>query len=241
MLVSRLLTSSTDPEVLENAYQFLREAQRVTLGWLAELQIKLKEAMDESVITDYQHRVCEIAAICRSTFDVDPHHVPRLLATPSDLSLLIKCSIALYDNKPPDPENVSRSFQVLLSRDRRLAHKILPYVLQKLRLDKHILCGPIADLWPHFRANPEGWVELPTPDVRWISISTAAVNGQASQRVHLNLLEGSLLIDGQPLGRLPRNYVDHPTYTRVLGQVRLIIMQYTELLNNYYTPRLYWM
>ncbi|KAG8735796.1 hypothetical protein FRC11_003009, partial [Ceratobasidium sp. 423] len=36
--------------------------------------------------------------------------------------------------------------------------------------------------------------------------------------VHLNLLSGELLIDAEPLGRLPRSYVKHETYIRLFGE-----------------------
>jgi hypothetical protein len=37
--------------------------------------------------------------------------------------------------------------------------------------------------------------------------------------VQFNLIDGRLLINGKPLGRLPPNIVSHPIYARVLGRV----------------------
>jgi hypothetical protein len=34
-----------------------------------------------------------------------------------------------------------------------------------------------------------------------------------------DLLTGKLLINGKPLGKLPQEIVEHPTYTSVLGTV----------------------
>jgi hypothetical protein len=40
--------------------------------------------------------------------------------------------------------------------------------------------------------------------------------------VHYNVLDGSLLVMGAPLTRLPRSYEVHDTYTRIFGEVRLL-------------------
>lgn len=221
ILAARLLVSSSDDAVHKDAYRFLREARSVTLGWLSDLQKKLRAAEAESVIIDYQHRVFETAAICRSTFDVDPQHVPNLLTTPNDLAILIKCCVIMYDNKPREPKDCPQSLLVFHCRDHRLSHKILPYILEVLRVDQHVISAPITDLWPAYRADSRGWAEDPDANSRWISTNTVGLLDKTSQSVHLNLLDGRLLIDGEPLGRLPPDYVQHPTYIRVFGQVSI--------------------
>ncbi|RYP74662.1 hypothetical protein DL771_002928 [Monosporascus sp. 5C6A] len=46
------------------------------------------------------------------------------------------------------------------------------------------------------------------------SATTAESNGLP---VSLNLLDGSLLVNGRPLSRLPKEFQDHPTYARLFG------------------------
>ncbi|KAG9126633.1 hypothetical protein FRC07_002686 [Ceratobasidium sp. 392] len=218
MLIARLLSSATDTKTRIKAYRFLGEARAVTFGWLRQLSSKLRDAKLESQVLDYQHRVCEMAAICRSTYDVDAPHLRELLSGPKDCLELISCSVILYDNQPPKLQNASQTLQKLLARDRRLMYKSLPIVLEKLKEIPRLLDDSVSRCWNGYRPSPSGWVSLPAPNSRWVSTGTMSVSGGASQRVHFNLLNGSLLVDGQPLGRLPRNYVAHPTYTRLFGQ-----------------------
>lgn len=220
-MVARLLTSLSDSEVIMEAYRFLHDARSVTFEWLLELQDKLKNPSEISAITEYQHRVCEIAAICRSTFDIDPHHIPSLLMDPTDRSILIRCSIILYNNTPATYWKIPEHIQFLLCCDRRLSHKLLPQLLQQLNLDRHTICGPISDLWPDYRSSKDGWTEPLAPNTRWTSTITKASHEQDSRQVHLDLLKGRLLIDGKPLGRLPRRYIQHPTYIRLFDEVKL--------------------
>lgn len=221
LLVLRLLASvDARDDTVGYAYSVLREARQITLKWLNELQIKLQNAEIDSDILEYQNRICEMAAICRSTFDVDSRHLHALLKTPEDFGEFIKSFVVLYDNQPSDPSNAPTNLQMYLCRDQRLSHKTSLHMLQSLQHNNRILCAPISSIWPHYRAGPNGWQPVCTSDHRWVSTTTAVGGKNTSQKVHLNLLDGQLLIDGKPLGRLPRDYVQHPTYIRLFGQVR---------------------
>ncbi|KAF8600766.1 hypothetical protein BDV93DRAFT_587563 [Ceratobasidium sp. AG-I] len=215
ILVTRLLTSTNNSAVHQDAYAFLREARGVTFRWLQELLKKLQDAEIDSQILDYQARVCEMAAICRSTYDVDVTHLGSLLSTSGDLSTLVMCSVSLYDNQPPKLSDSPNCLQTLLCRDRRLTHKALPMILERIQADPRVLDHPVSQLWPDYHAGLSGWMTLSEPNSRWVATTTGGVSGQL---VHLNMLEGRLLIKGKPLGRLPREYVSHPSYARLFGQ-----------------------
>jgi hypothetical protein len=217
MLVARLLASSTDTTSHHDAYQFLREARGVTFKWLGELSVKLQQSEIGSEILDYQQRVCEMAAICRATYDVDPLHLTKLLSDAEDYFILISCFVTLYDNQPPTIENMPASLQVLLCRDTRLAHKTAPVILKALKASPRILDQPVSKYWNGYQPGSSGWVSLSAPNSRWVSTTTKRMPEQSPQQVHLNLLEGRLLVHGKPLGRLPQEYVMHPTYTRLFA------------------------
>ncbi|KAH7333017.1 hypothetical protein B0J17DRAFT_721862 [Rhizoctonia solani] len=217
ILVTRLLASSPSENIALIACRFLCEARNVAYKWLGQLKHKLSLATDEKDILGYQLRICEMAAICRATYDVDPHHMRLVVTTTDDYIPFIESSISLYDNQPPQPKDSPPSLQVLLCRDRRFAHKIVPYMLASIRL-RDVISAPLSGIWPEYRRGPTGWRVYGVPNNRWITSTTAKTNEDRSQEVHLNLLTGQLLIDGKPLGRLPRQYVEHATYIRLFGQ-----------------------
>ncbi|KAG8732989.1 hypothetical protein FRC11_009494 [Ceratobasidium sp. 423] len=223
-LVNRLIASIPPAEVINAACDFLREARIVAHQWLGELLVKLQSAIQEDDVIAYQHRVCEMAAICCTTYDIEPLHIDILLSTPNDYTALIKASICLYDNQPPDLQNAPSSLQIILHRARRFAHKIAPHMLSAVRRGEDILSTPLSNLWPDYRQGPAGWRLLEPPNNRWVTTTTTGTNGSRPQGVHLNLATGQLLIDGKPLGRLPRQYVEHPTYIRLFGQTILDVV-----------------
>ncbi|QRV77956.1 kinase-like protein [Ceratobasidium sp. AG-Ba] len=225
MLVARLISSTTDTTTHENAIAFLRDARAVTFGWLKELSRKLQNTEVEAL--DFQQRICEMAFICRSTYDIDASRLPQLLNTPRDWVDLIACSIILHDNRPSNPDNASPRFKTLLARDRRLAYKALPILLSSLRNQPRILDSALTQYWNGYRPGLWGWSAPGGPSAQWVTTNTMAGGSGEWQQIHLNLLEGRLLLDGQPFGRLPPEYVSHPTYARLFGQKILDVVPST--------------
>ncbi|CAE6491982.1 unnamed protein product [Rhizoctonia solani] len=217
MLVSRLLAALPPGDVVQEACNFLRDSREVAQRWLNDLETKLKAACREDVIS-FQYRVCEMAAICRATYDVEPHVMQKLLSRPDDYATLVECAIRLHDNQPPDIQKVPKSLQDLLSRDRRLAHKIEPYIMTAVRGGIDIFSNPISKIWPGYRQGSTGWQILQAPQSRWVTTTASSTSDERVQDIHLNILTGHLLVAGRPVGRLPRYYVEHPTYTRLFGQ-----------------------
>ncbi|KAG9122623.1 hypothetical protein FRC07_000929, partial [Ceratobasidium sp. 392] len=218
MLVIRLLAATTDDSTQRNAYKFLREARRVTFKWLQELLAKLQTVEIQSQVTDYQQRICEMAAICRSTYDVDMPHIPKVFTTTKDYHVAIFCLVTLYDNQPLELGNLPSSLQVLICRDRRFTHKIAPIVIKVLARMPRLLDGAILQCWNSYRPGSSGWTSHPDSGSRWVSATSESSAERSSQQVFLNLLEGRLLVDGKPLGRLPKEYIAHPTYIRIFGE-----------------------
>jgi hypothetical protein len=184
---------------------------------LEQLKIKLQHATDEKDILGYQSRLCEMAAICRATYDVGHCHLDLVLSSANEAITLITSSVCLYDNQPPDIKNAPKSLQVILCRDRRFAHKVTPYMLKYIR--HNIFSTALCRIWPDYRPGSDALHVYSAPNNRWIATTTMESKDSRKQQVHLNVVTGQLLIDGKPLGRLPRRYVEHETYIRLFGQV----------------------
>ena len=109
----------------------------------------------------------------------------------------------------------------MISRHHRLLHYLEPVFGQPLLLGQAKLlhaCAfdhALARLWLGFRRkSSSSWHTLPGTNSRWISCLT-----EGEHEVHYDLLTGQLLINGKPLGRLPKKIVEHATYASVLGTV----------------------
>ena len=131
----------------------------------------------------------------------------------------------IYDNTPPSLSDQSDDDSIflarMLSRHRRLLHQLessfsqlMPGDLSEVRL-ADAYDEALKRLWLGFRRDISSrWHALPGQNSRWISCSA-----EGGHVVHYDLLTGQLLVNGKPLGRLPQEIVEHPTYASVLGTV----------------------
>jgi hypothetical protein len=213
-----LLSSTTDPFVIRQAYSILRKSRDVTFGWMRQLTEQLQENEDECRTSEIQQCLCEMAITCRTTYDVDPVHVKQLLTSARDAAVLLECAIVAHDNQPPELSGISPAFKLLLDHDRRLSHYLESAIRERIKETRAALDQAISSLWTAYHAGTE-WHHRPSPNDRWISCETGSTDGTTPQRVDLNLLNGCLLIDGKTLGRLPQEITRHPTYDRIFGRV----------------------
>ncbi|KAF8325264.1 uncharacterized protein EI90DRAFT_3073631, partial [Cantharellus anzutake] len=153
-----------------------------TLRWLHELLVLQSHAETETERDRYHEAICQTAAICRSSFDVDAHHAKSLLRTPEDVAIFIECAIVLCNPH----------LHQLLLRDKRLSCRMEELLGTMLGINK-----AISAVWSGIDPT-YCWTRLPRPNDRWL---TTTVNGQRTQNVHFNVLCGALLIDGKS----PRN------------------------------------
>ena len=223
LISSRLLASTSDSDISRRACKLLKKARTVAYQWICEVREKLNSTHDEVICEGLRLRLCMIAATCFSTFDVCSEHVPAVLATEEDFSVAIQCAVIVHDNKPPSLSNGNFPYLArMLGRHRRLLHHLEPTFCQSMPgvlgeaelLHADAYDNALARLWLGYRRDISSrWCPLPSPNARWISCG--AERGQ----VHYDLLTGKLLVDGKPLGSLPQEIVEHPTYASVLGTV----------------------
>jgi hypothetical protein len=163
-----------------------------------------------------------LAMTCFSTFNVCSTYIPISLASDEDISIAIQCAVIVHDNTPSSLSFEDSLYLThMISRHHRLLHYLEPVFSQPLLLGQGKLLHACAfdhaltRLWLGFRRKrSSSWHALPGANSRWISCFT-----EGEHEVHYDLLTGQLLINGKPLGRLPKKIVEHPTYASVLGTV----------------------
>ncbi|KAH9056702.1 hypothetical protein EDB87DRAFT_1687037 [Lactarius vividus] len=214
LIASRLLSSTLDHDTGLGAYDLLHKARNVAHKWINELGSKLDMAEDETSRTNLRRRLCTLGATCFSTYDVCLEHVPWMLVGDDDIAIAVHCAVIVHDNTPSILEDDDSRYLIrLLNRHHRLLHFLEPSLRERVPSDPSGFDKGLASLWSGFRRRTSSnWRVLSNPNSRWIS---CVVEG--GQEVHYNLLTGELLIAGKPLGRLPREIIEHSTYASVLG------------------------
>ncbi|KAK2765376.1 hypothetical protein FQN54_008222 [Arachnomyces sp. PD_36] len=224
-LAVRLLSLANDSTVRLHCCRILRRARGIVLCWCRELGKKLQEAQNEEAEVKYlNERTLEMALTCYGTFDVEPHHLPDIIDS-EDIAAIIECSITIHDHCPPSTNNLLRSTKLLLQRYLRLAHLLEPFIREHVDLPFG-LNSTISRVWAGYKEG-RSWAVLPAPHDRWVRTQTSSEGGRLSMAVHYNILDGTLLVNGLPLTRLPSSYEGHPTYRRLLSEKVLDVVPST--------------
>jgi hypothetical protein len=238
LLTTRLLETTNDTDIINRAYSLLRNTRDVTWGWTHQLVKQLQENKDECQVQAFQLRVCEMAATCRGSYDVGLNHLPALVSSAEDICVLVESAILVHDNTPLTLESASLITRQLLHRDQWLAHRLEPLLHQEILQSRKGLDDAIVAIWSGYQPG-DPWQALPVPNERWLMTQTAVKANQLAQCVHLNLLEGRLLVDGKPVGHLPTHMTKDPLYIRIFGPVSSPLILYYS--NSEFIFRGFWM
>ncbi|KAL3419433.1 hypothetical protein PVAG01_09655 [Phlyctema vagabunda] len=242
-LATRLLSLSPHREIHQQCYSFLQRARHVALQWARELGQLLQECNAEELSTLNQ-RALEVALICHGTFDADDVHISEVLQSSEDVAVIIESFIIIHDRCPAAIDGLTGFAKTLLRRFERSSHLLEPLIRTHILHDQTGIDSAIQRVWAGYRPGTR-WTALSGPNERWIMSRTYADKGYSSLCVHYNVLDGSLLVEGLPLTRLPRSYELHPTYRRILGTKFLDVAPSTmpgmifETRNNFYGQQLH--
>jgi hypothetical protein len=220
LVTSRLLSASKDSDICARAYSLLRKVRTVTHEWISQLGSTLDMTQDKTSRANFHRRLCSLAATCLSSFGVCVEHVPNVLSFDEDFAIAVRCAVIVHDSTPSIRDDVSPYLARLLNRHHRLLHLLEPFFLKGLQSNPSGFDCALARLWSGYcRQRSSTWRVLPAPNSRWIFYIT-----EGGQEVHYDILTGQLLVNGQPLGRLPKEILEHSTYTSILGKVSIQIV-----------------
>jgi len=219
----RLFTLASSKVV---AKDLLQKARYITLQWITHLRSAARSAMEASVAETAARYAFWAALLCRRTFCTFAES--DQLIPPDDLSIFVQASLALQENLLVDLAKLSPVLRNMLIRDTKIAFSIHSVILESIQASPETVGLAINASWSN-SGNSTGkvfseWRTFPSPHDRWVA-STMTTMMQPSvnpQMVHLNFIEGHLLIDHKPLGRLPREIRESNEVKELFGSQHLL-------------------
>ena len=217
-LALRALSLAPDNQNISLALSILKRTRTILYGWMGALKELLPKATEKFQVQNLQHRLLKTAMLCKLTYDVDGSHIPKVLESDNDLSTWVASCVLVRENVSGDATSMSPYTHRMYLHDVKLTHKLHQVILRFVRTGTNMgLDQGISRVWPAFQPASNGWDACSSPNERWVTTQTKASSSCASQKVMYNVLDGELLVDGRPLGRLPREYLSSGTYQRVFG------------------------
>ena len=93
LLLTRVLASSPSEGVSDRAIALLRSIRKKTFSWVQEVSYDLRMA---PMNIERRNLLLDMAATCRSTFDVDPATLHKGLYSAEDVDALLACSFFMH-------------------------------------------------------------------------------------------------------------------------------------------------
>ncbi|KAJ7132331.1 hypothetical protein C8R44DRAFT_611840 [Mycena epipterygia] len=210
VVACRLLSLNTFPSVQQKALDFLSRLRRVLFDWMKQvLDLLSKASLTGSPAVprdDLVHRVLQLAASCRSTYAVGSEY---LFHDRVAVFIFIRCLITLHAYSPPKMNDLPSALRYLLEHDTIIATETLAALIDAISRNRGGLDDAIIDVWQGFCRDAEPWRKIGR---RWMACMTSDSSDRRVRAVHVNLLEGSLLVDGQAQGTLPKEIIRHSSF-----------------------------
>ncbi|TGO83220.1 hypothetical protein BPOR_0682g00020 [Botrytis porri] len=223
MLATRLLSVLSHENVQEDCLHLILRIRIITMTWTRDIVNLLHDCEEENKLQSLELRALELALTCNGTFDVDIHHLKKILESVESRAIFIESLITVHDRSPISIHSLTAVTQMCLRCFDRITHRAERVLRDMVTWQAQGIDTTIQYLWSGYKPGV-GWTALKTPNERWLRTRTAESSGQLSLFVDFNILSGELLINGSPLARLPHNYVEHPTYKRLFGKINFIMI-----------------
>lgn len=216
-IAARLLSMTTTPALRLSIFNLLKECREISYHWLARLHSRAYDSHNEEERVQFLQIAFRVSLVCADTFNVGDKLLAHILSDPRQAAILIETSININNTTSLMEKDQDELRRIMYDRWVFTMHR------SRLMLLDEILHGgnPCLDIaikrcWPDF--NRMGEWDLADSTCSWFE----AVSGQL--KICVNLLTGELLVNGNPLSRLPRKYEVHKDYRKLFGAFILDVM-----------------
>ncbi|KAK8091544.1 hypothetical protein PG997_001905 [Apiospora hydei] len=180
------------------AMAILDRIREITTLWIRKLRAETYQASDSKSAKNCQFYLLLAALLCkRACFKLlEAEHPPFFVIT-----AFLEACIAVHDNIPENVQELPRMTRNHIVRDLRLMHGVRDRLRSLLRSSQgRTLVQSLHAAWPASESKEIETFELDGDECVVLHLRNKHEPG--SQEVNYNFVQGSLLVDGQPLGRL---------------------------------------
>ena len=223
-LAQRLWELGGSTYIIEQAVKLLKDIRAITFVWTRSLRREILTARDGKTAQLRSRDALLAALLFRRTYVLETREQSDRFE-PEALACFIECSVIMYDYLPEDrPGRMAKLplyVRNMFVRDLRLVHCLKSKIHRSISSMSSSVDCAMNRIWPEAAEVPPRvftpWTVLPPPFEHWVTAQSLATSGTRPQEFHFNIVEGSLLVDHQKLGRLPEEYTNHWFFLELLG------------------------
>ena len=224
VLLQRTWSLATAFEARKEAEALMLYARKVTYDWTRSLRREICNATSTEVAQKRSQDALLAALLCRKTFNIEATK-PDEPVHADMLAMFLECSFVLKENLPSKEARCIGKMPVFIRNlyvsDVKLVHRLETQLRRAIQSLNHAVNMAVNNVW----VGVEGlstrdfspWRLLSPPHDGWVTAQSTSIDGSYIQSVHFSILDGTLLIDGHPLGRLPDEYTKQDFFHQIFG------------------------
>ncbi|KAL9002774.1 MAG: hypothetical protein Q9188_004316 [Gyalolechia gomerana] len=224
LLVQRLWSLGQTVEAVADARELMMTVRDMTHRWIRLLRREIGNAVDVETAQKRSRESLHAALLCRRTYMLEAGETDTGFEHTS-FACFLECAFTVKDNLSLSGSGYINQMPTALRRlyisDLKLVHSLEP----QIRLSVHNLRSAVNEAVNSVWMDTEGtsgrefspWTMLPAPQDSWYTAQSIKGDGASEHSVHFNIMEGTLFIDGQPLGRLPEEFAQQDFFQRFFG------------------------
>ncbi|KAF5574117.1 hypothetical protein FPANT_11939 [Fusarium pseudoanthophilum] len=202
------------PAFQTQAHALLLRVRSITSNWILQLQHEVRSTLDGDMAGKAATFAFWAALLCRQTFwGCLGHKGFEKTVLKDDPLPFFRSSIALQENLLDSSDKLPTHLRSLLTQDMAASYNMRSTVEKWVKSDIVLVEKAIDETWASASAfakrSYSPWKKLQGKHSWWISSETAPSGSIAPQIVHYHILQGHLLVDQKPLGRLPLEIRDN--------------------------------
>lgn len=219
ILTIRLYTLGST-NIVKRTLDHLLKIRRITLDWIRHIRHETRNTT-EGDAAERKARYGFIASLlCRRTFSYQAYtdgHIDE-----NSFRDFVIATIAMQENLVVDLARFSTSTRNILIRDMKMTFRMKDKIRNLAKRYPSSIESAIETIWPSSGSERQynGW-SIAQGDW-WLSSMVPATAYTVCQYVHYHLLDGHLLVDGKPLGKLPSDIQSSSTLKELFGNQRLV-------------------
>ncbi|TVY57510.1 hypothetical protein LCER1_G002023, partial [Lachnellula cervina] len=203
--------------------QLLEKVRNVTFKWITKLRSEVRAATNLQTSLSLSTYALWAALLCRRTFDPClgfNHHLDS-----EALQCYIESSITMQDNFASDATSLPILLRFSMVRDLKMIWGMRDLLRKSLLDNPQSFMSAIMTVWPNVddvtskKLSPVQFLE--GTEQWWVKVTMEATHHTLPQTVHFHVLEGHLLVDGKPIGKLPARYTTHIILKELFGNQNL--------------------
>ena len=223
-LLQRIWSLAYSADVVAEAESLLMYVRKITYKWTRLLRQEICNASNIETMQRRSKDVFVAAMISRKTYIIEVVRQERIMQADA-LTSFLECGFVIKENLNKSEadyiSNMPSHQKQFFLADIKIVHVLESRLTLSMQALPAAVSEAVNNVWAFAGAQTirefTPWTCLSDSHRGWFTANSCKAWGIMQQTVHIDILEGTLLIDGQPLGRLPEEYTKQEFFQRLFG------------------------